>query len=233
MKAQMRLLRVSAAIVDPRALGYTSDIYLLVVSRAFQILSDSDKKSRYDKFGGDPDSRFNPGPSSGGSPFSGFGGGGGFPRGGAGPAFDAEISPEELFNRFFNSGFGGMGGGFSPFGMFCRNCIWQQKSLTLEKVVPSSYSIWEEGQASECISSEDPCRAEDLARPPLATRSPLLTAGLSFVNCYLLSSSSFFLCSHHCYQAPRPRPVPPTLSMRPSRRIPWVAQHRNCISTIS
>ncbi|CEJ59388.1 putative ER associated DnaJ chaperone (Hlj1) [Penicillium brasilianum] len=86
-----------------------------MVSRAFQILSDSDKKSRYDKFGGDPDSRFNPGPSasSGGSPFSG----GGFPRSaGGGQGFDAEISPEEMFNRFFNGGFGGMGGGgFGPF----------------------------------------------------------------------------------------------------------------------
>lgn len=92
-----------------------------MVSRAFQVLSDSDKKSRYDKFGGDPDSRFQPGPSasSGGSPFGGFGGGG-FPRGGgAGPGFESEISPEELFNRFFSGGFGGMGGGgggFSPFG---------------------------------------------------------------------------------------------------------------------
>lgn len=91
-----------------------------MVSRAFQILSDSDKKSRYDKFGGDPDSRFNTGASaaSGASPFSGFSGGG-FPRsaGAGGPAFEEEISPEELFNRFFNGGFGGMGGGFSQFGM--------------------------------------------------------------------------------------------------------------------
>lgn len=88
-----------------------------VVARAFQVLSDSDKKAKYDKFGGDPDSRFTPsaGPS-GGSPFGGFGGG--FPRSSAGGAgFEDEISPEELFNRFFNGGFGGMGGGFAPFGM--------------------------------------------------------------------------------------------------------------------
>jgi DnaJ family protein B protein 12 len=87
-----------------------------VVSRAFQVLSDPDKKSKYDKFGGDPDSRFTPsaGPS-GASPFGGFGGGG-FPRsaGAGGPMFEEEISPEELFNRFFNGGFGG--GGFGPFG---------------------------------------------------------------------------------------------------------------------
>lgn len=95
---------------------------MIVVSRAFQVLSDSDKKSRYDKFGGDPDSRFNPGAgaSAGGSPFTsgGFSGfGGGFPRSSAGgPMFEEEISPEELFNRFFGGGFGGMGGEFSPFG---------------------------------------------------------------------------------------------------------------------
>lgn len=87
-----------------------------MVSRAFQILSDPDKKSRYDKFGGDPDSRFTPGgPSaSASSPFGGFGAGG-FSRShpGGGPMFEEEISAEELFNRFFN---GGIGGGFSPFG---------------------------------------------------------------------------------------------------------------------
>lgn len=80
-----------------------------VVSRAFQILSDSDKKSKYDKFGGDPDNRFGPGAASASSPFSGFARS---PNGGRGPMFEDEISPEELFNRFF-----GGGGGFTPFGM--------------------------------------------------------------------------------------------------------------------
>lgn len=97
-----------------------------VVSRAFQVLSDPEKKAKYDRFGGDPDSRFTPsaGPS-GASPFGGFGGGG-FPRsagGAGGPMFEEEISPEELFQRFFSGGFGNMGGGFSPFGMApCRLC---------------------------------------------------------------------------------------------------------------
>ncbi|EEH18521.1 hypothetical protein PABG_07581 [Paracoccidioides brasiliensis Pb03] len=78
-----------------------------MISRAFQILSDADKKSKYDKFGGDPDNRFSPGSSSASS-FSGFGG---FqPGGGRGPMYNEEISPEELFNRFFG------GGGFGPFG---------------------------------------------------------------------------------------------------------------------
>ncbi|KAI5303546.1 hypothetical protein KEM56_007436, partial [Ascosphaera pollenicola] len=86
-----------------------------MVSRAFQILSDADKKSRYDKYGGDPDSRFGAGTSSasagGASPFAR----GGFPGGArAGTMYDDEISPEEIFNRFFGGGFGG--GGFGPFG---------------------------------------------------------------------------------------------------------------------
>ncbi|PGH27507.1 hypothetical protein AJ80_00748 [Polytolypa hystricis UAMH7299] len=87
-----------------------------MVSRAFQILSDSEKKAKYDKFGGDPDNRFSSsGASAASSPFSGgggFGGFGGFPHsaGARGPMYEDEISPEELFNRFFG------GGGFGPFG---------------------------------------------------------------------------------------------------------------------
>lgn len=74
------------------------------------MLSDPDKKAKYDQFGGDPDSRFGGGSSAGpgASPFSGFA-----RSQGRGPMFDDEISPEELFNRFF--GGGGFGGG--PFGM--------------------------------------------------------------------------------------------------------------------
>ncbi|KAJ6179360.1 Heat shock protein DnaJ [Penicillium mononematosum] len=103
--------RKQSLLTHPDKNGYEgADEAFKMVSRAFQILSDEEKKSKYDKFGGDPDSRFQPGPSasSGASPFSGFGGGG-FPRGGA--RFDEEVSAEEMFNRFFNGGFGGMGGG--------------------------------------------------------------------------------------------------------------------------
>ncbi|KKK13172.1 hypothetical protein P175DRAFT_0513771 [Aspergillus ochraceoroseus IBT 24754] len=109
--------RKLSLLTHPDKNGYDgADEAFKMVSRAFQVLSDPDKKSKYDKFGGDPDSRFQPsaGPS-GASPFSGFSaGGGGFPRGG--PMFNEEVSPEELFNQFFNGGFGGMGGGFGPFG---------------------------------------------------------------------------------------------------------------------
>ena len=80
-----------------------------MVSRAFQVLSDAEKKTKFDRFGGDPDSRFGSGSASAASPFSGFARS---PSGARGPMFDDEISPEELFNRFFG---GGMGGG--PFGI--------------------------------------------------------------------------------------------------------------------
>lgn len=86
--------------------NYTEAGFLIpVVSRAFQILSDAEKKSKYDRFGGDPDNRFGPGAAAASSPFNGFARS---PGSGRGPMFEDEISPEELFNRFFG---GGMGGG--------------------------------------------------------------------------------------------------------------------------
>lgn len=77
------------------------------------MLSDAEKKEKYDRFGGDPDNRFGPGAAAASSPFSGFAA---RSPGGRGPMFEDEISPEELFNRFF--GGGGMGGG--PFGRLLR-----------------------------------------------------------------------------------------------------------------
>jgi DnaJ family protein B protein 12 len=85
-----------------------------MVSRAFGVLGDAEKKAKFDKFGGDPDSRFGGGAPQQ-SPFSGFAGRQASSRGGPGGGmWEEEISPEEMFNRFF--GGGGMGGGFGPFG---------------------------------------------------------------------------------------------------------------------
>ncbi|CCM01803.1 uncharacterized protein FIBRA_03870 [Fibroporia radiculosa] len=74
-----------------------------MVSKAFQVLSDPQKRAAYDRHGSDPESRFSGAPSSGfassGFASNGFGGGGGF---------EGELSPEDLFNMFFG---GGMGGG--------------------------------------------------------------------------------------------------------------------------
>ena len=97
-----------------------------MVSRAFQILSDADKRRKFDTFGGDPDSRFGAGAGGGGGGGGGMGGMGGmgggmgspFSRGsGMGPGgagmWQEELSPEELFAQFFGAGFGagGFGGG--------------------------------------------------------------------------------------------------------------------------
>jgi DnaJ family protein B protein 12 len=81
-----------------------------VVSKAFQVLSDPDKKMKFDKFGGDPDSRHQQAASS---PFGGFARSPGPGRGGS--MFEDEISPEELFRQFFG---GGLGGGFPGFGPY-------------------------------------------------------------------------------------------------------------------
>ncbi len=107
--------RKISLLTHPDKNGYPgADEAFKMVSRAFQILSDPDKKSKYDKFGGDPDSRF---PSSSTQPQSPFAGGGfaRSPGAGMGGFYEDEISPEELFNRFFGGGgMGGMGG--FPFG---------------------------------------------------------------------------------------------------------------------
>ncbi|KAF8906270.1 hypothetical protein CPB84DRAFT_1705059 [Gymnopilus junonius] len=72
-----------------------------LVSKAFQVLSDPQKRAVYDN-GSDPEDRF--GRMSSGSS--------GFASNGA-TRFDGELSPEDLFNMFFGGG-GGGGGGFGP-----------------------------------------------------------------------------------------------------------------------
>ncbi|KAG7093677.1 hypothetical protein E1B28_007335 [Marasmius oreades] len=80
-----------------------------LVSKAFQILSDPQKRAIHDQSGSDPEDRSG-GMSSRGFSSTSFAGGG--------PSFDGEISPEELFNMFFGGGnptFGGFGGGPTVF----------------------------------------------------------------------------------------------------------------------
>lgn len=97
--------RKLSLLTHPDKNGYAgADEAFKLVSKAFQVLSDPDKKSKFDQFGGDPDARFNPAAAgAGGSPFSGFAG----QRGGG---FQEEMTPEELFRQFFGGGFG------APFG---------------------------------------------------------------------------------------------------------------------
>ncbi|KAI8805114.1 DnaJ domain-containing protein [Cladochytrium replicatum] len=72
------------------------------IGHAMAVLSDTDKRSKYDRFGIDPENRAASAAasSSAASPF----------RGGFGHDFETEISPEDLFNMFF----GDMGPG-GPF----------------------------------------------------------------------------------------------------------------------
>lgn len=98
---------------------------------------DPDKRAHYDRFGGDPDSRFGRASTA-----PSFGGSGGSPFG---PGFRAqgggEVSPEDLFNMFFGgggmggSGFGGGFGGpgvqtfsFGPGGFRAANGFQQRRA---------------------------------------------------------------------------------------------------------
>lgn len=77
-----------------------------MVSKAFQVLSDSNKRAIYDETGGDPDSRGGGGGGGGGGT-AGFAGRRGGMAGGGGE----ELSPEDLFQFFFGQGGASFGGG--------------------------------------------------------------------------------------------------------------------------
>ena len=103
--------RQEPLLTHPDKNGYDgADDAFKLVSKAFQVLSDPDKKKKYDQFGGDPDARFDPrahASANGGGGASPFGNG--FARRGG---FEEEMTPEELFRQFFGGAFGG------PFGMY-------------------------------------------------------------------------------------------------------------------
>ncbi|KAL2263870.1 hypothetical protein VTK26DRAFT_4666 [Humicola hyalothermophila] len=90
-----------------------------MVARAFSVLGDKQKRETYDQFGTDPDSRFASARQHAAHAQNPFAGAGGFAgrRGGMGGWDGEEISPEEMFARFFSGG--AFGGGFGgPFGGF-------------------------------------------------------------------------------------------------------------------
>lgn len=105
--------RKQSLLTHPDKNGHDkADEAFKMVSRAFGILGDKEKKEKFDRFGGDPDSRFQAAQAQ--NPFSGFGGARapqGF-GGGGGRQWEEELSPEEMFARFFGGGGGFGGGGF-------------------------------------------------------------------------------------------------------------------------
>jgi DnaJ homolog subfamily B member 12 len=116
--------RKQSLLTHPDKNGHEyADEAFKMVSRAFGVLGDKEKRDKFDRFGTDPDSRFESAraaqnPFAGGfagrpGPGAGFGGGG---------MFDDEISPEEMFQRFFSGGFGGPFGG-GGFGGKSRLCV--------------------------------------------------------------------------------------------------------------
>ncbi len=103
-----------------------------MVSKAFQVLSDPQKRAIYDQSGSDPEDR------SGGmrspSGFSSSRGGGGF---------EGEMSPEDLFNMFFGGagpGFAGngFGGGFGG----GPGTWWLDLTICATHCSSVHYNIW-------------------------------------------------------------------------------------------
>ena len=108
--------RKQSLLTHPDKNGHEhADEAFKMVSRAFGVLGDKEKRQKFDRFGTDPDSRFESAraQATGGNPFAGFGGRGpgGGPGGGGGMWGEDDISPEEMFQRFFGGGFGGPFGG--------------------------------------------------------------------------------------------------------------------------
>jgi len=107
--------RKQSLLTHPDKNGHEyADEAFKMVSRAFGVLGDKEKREKYDRFGGDPDSRFSGAQQQAQNPFAGFASRGGGMGGGGGGGFrgaqwaDEDISPEEMFARFF--------GGMGPFG---------------------------------------------------------------------------------------------------------------------
>ncbi|TKY84917.1 hypothetical protein EX895_005997 [Sporisorium graminicola] len=77
-----------------------------VVSKAFSILTDADKRAAYDRYGGDPDNARSAAGAAAAGHGNPFGGMRGTPFRGGGMYAD-EIDPNDLFNMFFGGGMGG------------------------------------------------------------------------------------------------------------------------------
>lgn len=108
-------------------------------NEAYEVLSDPDKKARYDQFG-----------FAGVDPSYGAGQGGGF---GGGFGFDGDIDLGDIFSSFFGGGFGGGFGGRNPNAPQKGRDIQVSLSLTFEEAAKGckkSVDISKVENCSEC-----------------------------------------------------------------------------------
>lgn len=118
--------RKQSLLTHPDKNGHpNADEAFKMVSRAFSVLGDKEKRDKFDRFGTDPDSRFESARQQQ-NPFAGGGGGGfGGGGGGRGGGWEGEMSPEEMFARFF----GGNAFGGGPFGGGKSLCHFNARNM--------------------------------------------------------------------------------------------------------
>lgn len=125
--------RKQSLLTHPDKNGHeNADEAFKMVSRAFGVLGDKEKREKFDQYGTDPDSRFESARAQAGNPFAGGGGFGGARAGGGRGGWEDEISPEEMFARFFGGAFGGGGAFDGGFGGGERTIY----SLPLHEIAP-------------------------------------------------------------------------------------------------
>lgn len=227
--------RKQSLLTHPDKNGHEhADEAFKMVARAFSVLGDKEKRDKYDRFGGDPDSRFSQAQAQAQNPFGGFGqrqaAGGGM----GGGMWENELSPEEMFQRFFGGGgFGGggpFGGEYKPKNAYLVTHDWNNgiNSNQVSIQVPNS-SLISAVRACVCTNLAAVVHAEGPAR----MSKPRTTASSTLLWVYFLLSSS---SSSH--SSPRSSPVAPPrpparewFSTLPSSPTHKSASHRNSTSS--
>lgn len=173
--------RKLSLLTHPDKNGYEhADEAFKMVSRAFGVLGDKEKREKFDKYGTDPDSRFESARAQ--HPFSGFASR--QQQGARAGGFEEELTPEEMFARFFGGGFGG-----GPFGGEYNE--HELKPVLTEKVSTQVHSLsltLAEVQEFEFIRWAEQDREEGLARLMMVKK---VEVSKHFLDFFLLSSSSF------------------------------------------
>lgn len=117
-KAYRKLAKESHPDLHPN--DKTAEERFKEITEAYEVLSDDDKRARYDQFGFD-------GPNMGQNPF-----GGGSPFGGAG-GFDSFSGFDSIFDQLFGGAMGGMGGTRRNTGPQPGNDLRYELKITFEE----------------------------------------------------------------------------------------------------